>query len=330
MKNYIDPYTYAAELNCRILQVLSVFRKEDIKVEWLFYNTLVSFSSLYNYSIIKKKRCFGYDLPIISSNLQIMNIEMVKKSFEYFLEAKEYILEKILAQKVVFARLDSFYFKHREFNYKKIHDSHSYMLCGYNLDCDSFLVQDYGPSYCGFVGAEDIRNAYEDNAIIEAEEKSFYPGAKSIVTYDIKSNDVDLFTIGNEFTKKIMGYYEDLMCYDLLIEDIKTRRVNEDNLFHLFNLMTVTRSLFTTFLQFGYTNKIAACKYELCFKKAKFIRDSVKNKSLFSCTAMLTWIKELKQLEDEAYKELKNNMDKFILMENKFYKHSGEKCSVLE
>lgn len=330
MKNYIDPYTYAAELNCRILQVLSVFRKENIKVEWLFYNTLVSFSSLYNYSIISKKRCFGYDIPIISNNLHIMNIKMVKKSFEYFLEAKEYILNKIIEEKVVFTRLDSFYFKHRDFNFKKVHDSHSYMLCGYDADCDSFLVQDYGPIFCGLVESEYIKKAYEDNAIKEAEEKSFYPGAKSVVTYDIKNNDVDMFYILNEFKKIILNYCENFNCYDMLIEDIKEGRVNDDNLFHLFNLMTVTRSLFTTFLDFGYTNKIAVCKYELCFKKAKFIRDSVMNKSQIPFNVIITLINELKLLEDEAYKELKNSMHKFIIKENKFYKYCGEKCSILE
>lgn len=329
---HIQPYKYASELNCRILQVLSVFKKNGFKIEWLFFNSLISFENLFDYCIENKKRCFGYDLEIISDNLFFVNVSIEQKQFENFYSAKKYIVNKIFDGNCVFLRLDSFYFQHRTWNYNRVHDSHSYIICDYDKEKDMFFVQDFYPNFSGYISSEIIEKAFNDENISNAAIKSFYPSAKSVVIYNLTNGKIEIDKIHYSFVKYFLEYKENYNLYKSLIDKINSHNISKESLIHLFNLLTVSRSLFVTFLDFTSFDQSVITKFKKCFKISKKIRDYLEETKQTDCfkDEIIYLIENLETYEFEALNFLKSRLESVKFIENKNYKYDDSIVTVLK
>lgn len=118
--------------NCRLAQVISLFKWQGIQVESLFYNTFEKTNEVFEQTVNKGFPRWEYKVKSFSEEeISILGIKIVQIPYQDFLEVEEPIKNLSETKTVSLLFGNSYYLPHSQ-NFEKEHRAgHSLMLLGY-------------------------------------------------------------------------------------------------------------------------------------------------------------------------------------------------------
>ncbi|WP_051286919.1 polysaccharide deacetylase family protein [Paenibacillus taiwanensis] len=243
-------------LNCTEGHVISYFANERIPVEWLFYSTWEPSARIFEHFIQKRDNRWHYPSTCgarLQHDLPLLGVSMHMYPYQSFEAAADDLRKWVGQGRVVFLFINGYYFEHRVYSYKKLHETHNVMITGVSdtVEGTFWFIQDHAqPDFYDYYAHAIVQVGFDDN------QWSKHP--KGLMISDINrelANAPNRHTFLERYRKWLDAYEDDFSFYDYIQEYVvKIGRNGQGteqlagHVYDAFHFIASARRLFVRFL----------------------------------------------------------------------------------
>ncbi|MNW36267.1 Ribostamycin-hydroxybutanoate transferase [compost metagenome] len=256
-------------LNCVQVQTLYFLKEQGVSIEFLYSQSFESSDQIYHDAIINKESKYDFSNNIRMCDLELLNVNRNRETFNTFLDARDYIHSMLWKRKTLFIQVDEFYLPYSN-QFEKFHTNHSNILLDYSIENEQYNYQ-----IKDNVGLHFGEYSYSDQVLMMAFDNTTC--LKHVTDYTINLQDA-VEDLKLEFRKKTRDYFKGFndngLLYKKFLELLNNGTDQEianelEQYGNAFGLISGSRSAFNSFLCIVYKDdNIDFESLAECFKTA--------------------------------------------------------------